>query len=201
MMLCFVRHAVAADRETWKEEDETRPLTTAGAKKMKKVAKAVPLLTKDFTYICTSPLRRAKQTAKILARNSGHSGELLVWNELVPEAAPQSLQKKLQSLSEKTKTARPRSKAASRRAASSASRKNSNHGKSAAQGNSVRVALVGHEPQLSRTVSYFLCGDPNKMSIAFKKSGICCLEYDGKIPATLRWFVPPRFARSIARGH
>ncbi|HEY2932221.1 MAG TPA: histidine phosphatase family protein [Acidobacteriota bacterium] len=199
MILCFVRHAIAADRQSWKEDDEKRPLTAEGVKKMKRVADALSLMGGDFTYICTSPLRRARQTAKILSRKSEHSAETLIWSELVPGSPPQDLLNKLQVLSRKRQAKPAKSGSASRRVAPGKSQKASNDRRPAVSGNSAQIALVGHEPHLSQTVSYLLCGDAHKMSIAFKKSGVCCLEYNGKIPATLRWFLPPRMAASIAK--
>ncbi len=55
------------------------------------------------------------------------------------------------------------------------------------------IALVGHEPGLSRLISVLLSGDPT-LPITLKKGGICCLsvgtlEY-GRC-ATLEWLLAP----------
>ena len=66
MELCLVRHAIAGERDSRRYPDDSlRPLTPAGAEKMKGAAKG---LAKLFTpeAIMSSPLLRAKQTAEIL---------------------------------------------------------------------------------------------------------------------------------------
>jgi phosphohistidine phosphatase len=55
------------------------------------------------------------------------------------------------------------------------------------------VALVGHEPGLSRLISMLLSGDP-ALPITLKKGGVCCLTVDkphyGRC-ATLEWLMAP----------
>ena len=55
------------------------------------------------------------------------------------------------------------------------------------------VALVGHEPGLSRLISVLLSGDAT-LPIMMKKGGICCLSVDkleyGRC-ATLEWLLAP----------
>jgi phosphohistidine phosphatase len=55
------------------------------------------------------------------------------------------------------------------------------------------VALVGHEPGLSRLVSVLLSGDPD-IPITLKKGGVCCLSIEkpeyGPC-ATLVWLLAP----------
>jgi phosphohistidine phosphatase len=64
-----------------------------------------------------------------------------------------------------------------------------------------RVALVGHEPNLSDVASYLLVGDgPRGADIEMKKGGVACLATDG-VPgarrAWLRWLATPRMLRSM----
>ncbi|HEV8131455.1 MAG TPA: phosphohistidine phosphatase SixA [Acidobacteriota bacterium] len=61
------------------------------------------------------------------------------------------------------------------------------------------VALVGHEPHLGYSVSYFLSGKQDTVQIDFKKAAVCCIEFNGSIPATLLWFIPPKVARAMVR--
>ncbi|HEY3132960.1 MAG TPA: phosphohistidine phosphatase SixA [Acidobacteriota bacterium] len=61
------------------------------------------------------------------------------------------------------------------------------------------VALVGHEPHLGYVMSYFLTGKENILRPDFKKAGVCCMEYDGSLPATLLWFIPPKISRTMKR--
>ncbi len=55
------------------------------------------------------------------------------------------------------------------------------------------IALVGHEPGLSRLISVLLSGDPT-LPITLKKGGVCCLSVDqleyGRC-ATLEWLLAP----------
>ncbi len=55
------------------------------------------------------------------------------------------------------------------------------------------IALVGHEPGLSRLISVLLSGDPS-LPITLKKGGVCCLTIEkptyGRC-ATLEWLLAP----------
>ncbi len=55
------------------------------------------------------------------------------------------------------------------------------------------IALVGHEPGLSRLISVLLSGDPT-LPITLKKGGVCCLSVEkleyGRC-ATLEWLLAP----------
>ncbi|OAB55994.1 histidine phosphatase family protein [Phormidium willei BDU 130791] len=65
--LYLIRHGIAADRspQTY-PDDSQRPLTDAGVKKTRKIAKRLAELSLQFDYLLTSPLMRAQQTAEIL---------------------------------------------------------------------------------------------------------------------------------------
>lgn len=55
------------------------------------------------------------------------------------------------------------------------------------------VALVGHEPQLNRLVSWLTIGRPAEI-LLFKKAGVCCLEFSdgvGRAKAEIVWFMGP----------
>ena len=63
------------------------------------------------------------------------------------------------------------------------------------------IFLVGHEPLLSRTVSFLLSGSAGA-EIRLKKGGLCCLEVDGLPPkesAVLHWALAPKQLRQMAR--
>ncbi len=64
-----------------------------------------------------------------------------------------------------------------------------------------RIALVGHEPNLSEVASYLLAGTGRRgVELELKKGGVACLGLDG-VPgpgtAWLRWLATPRMLRSI----
>jgi phosphohistidine phosphatase len=64
-----------------------------------------------------------------------------------------------------------------------------------------RVALVGHEPNLSEVASYLLAGTGRRgVDLELKKGAVACLGVDG-IPGPgtgwLRWLATPRMLRSM----
>jgi phosphohistidine phosphatase len=62
------------------------------------------------------------------------------------------------------------------------------------------ILLVGHEPLLSKTVSFLLAGTVGA-EIRLKKGGLCCLEVDGvpaKKRAVLHWALTPKQLRLLA---
>ena len=71
----------------------------------------------------------------------------------------------------------------------------------AAYSSKKNILLIGHEPLLSRTVSYLLSGTRGA-EIRLKKGGLCCLEVDGFPPkegAILHWALTPKQLRLLAR--
>lgn len=67
MIIYIVRHAVAVEREDWEKSDESRPLTREGTTKMQEAARGLSRLGLRIDRILSSPLKRARQTADILA--------------------------------------------------------------------------------------------------------------------------------------
>jgi phosphohistidine phosphatase len=67
MELYFLRHG-EADWPNWKKSDDERPLTERGQDEMKKVAAFLARLKISLDQIITSPLPRAEQTAKVVAK-------------------------------------------------------------------------------------------------------------------------------------
>lgn len=69
MNLYIVRHAIAVEAGTaGYEDDNLRPLTDKGRKKMEKIAHGLKSLETELDLILTSPAVRAVQTARILRR-------------------------------------------------------------------------------------------------------------------------------------
>ena len=70
MQLLVVRHAPAGDKIEFAQSgkpDEERPLTEDGIRKMRAVASGLGRLVERLEVIASSPLKRALQTAEILA--------------------------------------------------------------------------------------------------------------------------------------
>ena len=74
MQLLVIRHAIAMDREEFAESgesDDRRPLTRAGVKRMRKVAKGLREVVGKIDVIATSPYTRAVETATIVSDEFG----------------------------------------------------------------------------------------------------------------------------------
>ena len=61
------------------------PLTIVGREEIAIIARSVKDLNLKFSAIITSPLKRAVQTAKIIAKVLAMEKRISIWNELVPE--------------------------------------------------------------------------------------------------------------------
>jgi phosphohistidine phosphatase len=71
MQLVIIRHAIAVDRETTDVPDEERPLTRKGIRRFRSAARGLARLVPRPDMLFTSPLLRARQTARIAARAWG----------------------------------------------------------------------------------------------------------------------------------
>ena len=161
MNLYIVRHAIAEQRDSSsEEEDSQRPLTDAGRKKFRQVVRGLSQLGTQIDLILTSPYLRAADTARILQKKLDLEKDKLVTMEnLSPVGDPDRLMKEI----------------------------------SEQYGAVNNIALVGHEPALSRLISVLLSGDPT-LPITLKKGGVCCLSVEkleyGRC-ATLEWLLAP----------
>ena len=72
MELLIIRHAIAfeRDRHRW-ADDGARPLSPSGIRRARKAAAGLKELSKAPDRLLTSPLVRARQTAKILTEIAG----------------------------------------------------------------------------------------------------------------------------------
>lgn len=71
------------------------------------------------------------------------------------------------------------------------------------QGSRGTVAIVGHEPDLSRLVCALLTTTDGPF-LELRKGAACLLEFAGAVErgaATLDWFVGPKHLRRLANGH
>ena len=92
MNLYLMRHgiAVAAD-DLGAIQDQERPLTSKGSKRMRRAARGLRRLEIEFDGILTSPLLRARQTADIVAAALGMESRLEEITELAPESSVEHL--------------------------------------------------------------------------------------------------------------
>lgn len=97
MNLYIVRHAIAVPRgDPGYEDDSQRPLTNAGRKKFRKIVKGLAQLGTEFDVILTSPYVRARDTAKILAKEFGMKKNLSYSDNLIPPGNFENLIKEIQ---------------------------------------------------------------------------------------------------------
>jgi phosphohistidine phosphatase len=93
MNLYFMRHGIAVDRADpgQRSDDRERQLTPKGVKRMTRAAKGLVTLSLAFDRILTSPLERARQTAKIVAQTLQIEDRLEEIQQLSPDQSVQDL--------------------------------------------------------------------------------------------------------------
>ncbi len=85
MDLYIVRHAIAVEEGTpGYGDDNQRPLTDSGRKKMKKIVRGLRQLDIELDKIVTSPYVRARDTAEILASGFKMKKEIAFSDNLIP---------------------------------------------------------------------------------------------------------------------
>lgn len=68
MDLLIIRHAIATERDAHSgADDDARPLTDEGRKKMRRVAQGLRTIVPKIAVLASSPLVRARETAEIVA--------------------------------------------------------------------------------------------------------------------------------------
>lgn len=209
MILIYVRHAVAMDRDDFAKyciekgldaDDEQRPLTAEGRRKMKKNAEGLVTALHSFSdskagvvrgrpLIISSPLVRAVDTAAILAQaferptkskrkvrgKRGYKPDL-VTPTLSPGQHPKEFRDYLYDLLHSRSVMRT----------------------GRTHVNTV-VMAIGHEPQLSTSIGWWMIGK-EKSRFPFKKGGATCLEIGNALApgeARLLWSLPPWALRSL----
>ena len=87
MNIYFLRHAPAMQRGLAEFPNDDRPLTEEGIQKMKKGARGLRTLLPQVDVVCSSPLVRALDTAKIAAAAFNHPAPVVVCPQLLPDAS------------------------------------------------------------------------------------------------------------------
>lgn len=87
MLVYFLRHASAGQHKTDPAKDEKRPLDREGVEQCGYVGRALSLLQTRPDVIISSPLKRATQTASIVANQIAYEGKIVIDPALGPEAA------------------------------------------------------------------------------------------------------------------
>jgi phosphohistidine phosphatase len=94
-----LRHGEAGTHITMPSKDSERPLTESGRDDIESIATSLRDLRVGFDRIVTSPLKRAKETAEIVANiYEENAPKLEIWEELRPEGNRQDTIQRLSRL-------------------------------------------------------------------------------------------------------
>ncbi len=91
MKLYVVRHAIAEERGKKVYENDDRPLTKIGVRKMDKNAKGIAKIIPSSLSIISSPLKRARNTSEILASKLQKSASISLSDDLLPGATVENI--------------------------------------------------------------------------------------------------------------
>ena len=87
MLVYFVRHASAGSRKADPAKDEKRPLDEDGIAQCGFMGRALAVLDTHVDAIVASPLKRATQTASLIANDLAFEGKLEIDPALRPDAS------------------------------------------------------------------------------------------------------------------
>lgn len=86
MTIYFLRHASAGQHVSNPKKDEQRALDEDGIEQCRQIGRALAAMDIQVDAIVSSPLKRASQTAAMVANEMGHEGKLQLDPALRPEA-------------------------------------------------------------------------------------------------------------------
>jgi phosphohistidine phosphatase len=165
MNIYLIRHADASTGDATFASDDERPLSDEGRRQAERLAAALTKLEAPLDCILTSPLRRARETADLLAQRLAQRLDQRLAQpgldvadcaELAPGGSPRRLFKLLRKLG------------------------------------AAHVALVGHEPDLGEAAARLIGG--KRARIQFAKAGIACVTSDEpprRGSGALTWMLTP----------
>ena len=167
-----MRHTAAEDYDPARwPDDALRPLTERGRRRFARAAAGLRRLAPAVDALLSSPYARAWETARLLEAHAGWPPPTRL-EALAPGCDPADLLAELDRRFPSTSSA-----------------------------GDVRLALVGHNPDLPRLASYLLAGSPHALQIEWRRGGAAALASAGAPNAgafALRWLLPPRALRRIA---
>lgn len=102
MDLFILRHGEAGQRVSAGRGDFQRPLTAAGQKEVSDIATSLKDLGIKLDIVISSPLKRAHQTASIVAKTFKIEKKMQGWAELSPEGNRLDLYNKLLQLKQQS---------------------------------------------------------------------------------------------------
>jgi phosphohistidine phosphatase len=86
MILYFLRHASAGQARSNQKSDDKRPLDRDGIEQCRELGRTLAALDLELDLIISSPLKRATQTAAVVANEIGYEGKVAQENCLRPES-------------------------------------------------------------------------------------------------------------------
>ncbi|MBV9480779.1 MAG: phosphohistidine phosphatase SixA [Acidobacteria bacterium] len=86
MIVYFLRHASAGEHLTDPRKDEKRALDKSGIEQCGYVGRALAAFDTQVDMVITSPLKRAAQTASLVANEIGYEGKMQIEDGLRPAA-------------------------------------------------------------------------------------------------------------------
>lgn len=98
MDILILRHGKAEKRDGAGGDDAARLLTPKGAREIRVVSRWMAGCGIAPDLIASSPLKRARETAEIVAEEISHRQEITIWNELEPGSDPDALRERLKGL-------------------------------------------------------------------------------------------------------
>ena len=86
MLVYFLRHASAGQHKADPAKDEKRPLDDEGIQQCGHIGRVLAAMETHVDLVLSSPLKRATQTASLVANELGYEGKIEVTPALRPEA-------------------------------------------------------------------------------------------------------------------
>ncbi len=176
MRIYFIRHAVAVPHDApGVVDDASRELTREGIARMRRQAKGLLRIKVEPGRVWTSPCKRARQTAEILAEELGVASMVRTLPALAPDGKFERVMQQIAAYAAKCSS-------------------------SQARRTSPDVALVGHEPGLSEMITRLLTGAGDSV-IQLKKGGAACVQLGEahlESRGELLWLLTPRQLRDLA---
>ncbi len=87
MIIYFLRHAAAGQSKKDPAADEKRPLDKDGIDQCRYIGRTLAAMDIQVDAVISSPLKRASQTASLVANEMGYEGKLELHPALRPQAA------------------------------------------------------------------------------------------------------------------
>jgi phosphohistidine phosphatase len=101
VIVYFLRHASAGQHKSTPKQDEKRPLDEQGIEQSRYVGRALAAMEVQVDAIISSPLKRATQTASLVANELGHESKIELSPALRPEAEYEAFRELLNENSSK----------------------------------------------------------------------------------------------------